>query len=243
MMLDGEADDYHDFGDGRVSDEELRRIEEEWKQRVINAASRSKTIGKIPMGLQRYIDELIEPKIDWRTYLYRFITDGIPNDYTYSRKNKRSDSFGYYMPSYIKEKLEVAVFIDTSGSIGDDELKEFKSECVGIARAFENINMILGYCDAKVQGEPLEVANGNIAKIMESKAQGGGGTDMREIFKWLKKHDNTSEIVVIFTDGYTPYPTKEEIGNRQVLWVMSEKGYTEEALEKMNVIGQIIKMK
>jgi predicted metal-dependent peptidase len=149
------------------------------------------------------------------------------------------------MPSYLKEQLKVAVFIDTSGSIGDDELMRFKSECVGIAKSFESIDMIIGYCDTEVKGKPLEVANGNVAKIMEYKALGGGGTDMTKCFTWINKNAPENELIVIFTDGYTPFPTKKLVGNRNVLWVISSGGLDAEKVVKQwngEAIGEVIKI-
>ena len=207
-----------------VSKEEAQRAEQDWKQRLINASVRAKSIGSAPAGMGRLVDELLEPKVNWREKLYRFITNDMPNDFSFRRPHKRSQALGWYVPNYLKENLEVCVFIDTSGSIGEDELKEFKSENIGIAKAFESIRMTMGYCDAEIQGKPIEVVEGNQQAIMESQPKGGGGTDMRKIFKWIDKNKRDAKVVIVFTDGYTPWPKADELNGRHVLWIITKDG-------------------
>ena len=84
-------------------------------------------IGKEPAGIERIIGKLHESKIDWKALLLRHIESSIPQDYTYARCSKKSISAGYYLPDTIKERIDVAVAIDCSGSIGRQELNDFIS--------------------------------------------------------------------------------------------------------------------
>lgn len=233
--------DVHIYGNSKDSTPaKVKKSEQEWTQRLINASERAKKIGKLPGGMERLLGKLLEPKVSWRHRLYRFITDGMPFDYTYRRRDKRSSALGWYIPSYEKEALEVAVFIDTSGSISDKEISEFKSECVSIAKSFETVDMTLAYCDTKVY-EPLLVENGNVDLIMESKPKGGGGTDMTAIFPWLDTNMPNANVVVILTDGYTPWPTANQVGTRNVLWVISTNGASKDNFGKN--IGEFVPLK
>jgi predicted metal-dependent peptidase len=146
----------------------------------------------------------------------------MPHDYTYRRPHKRSEALGYYVPNYVKEMLRVASFIDTSGSISQFAISEFRSENIGIARAFESVQIHIGYIDVKVH-DVLEVTNGNIDKIINFVPKGGGGTDMRNIFTWLDRNLPDIELVVVFTDGYTPWPKPEQLSGRKVLWLVNTK--------------------
>ena len=225
------------------TEKEAEKSEREWKQIAMNALYRSKSIGKLPAGMDRLINDLIEPKVPWTSKLYKFITDDIINDYTYVKPHKRSEALDFYVPSFLKEKLSVAVFCDTSGSIADEDITDFKSECVGILNAFDNVEMIFGYCDAVVQ-DVYELNSGEDDKLVYSKAKGGGGTDMREIFKWIKKNEKKPDVVVVLTDGYTPFPTAEEVSDFKIMWVISEQGITESECEQHQAtnIGEFIKM-
>lgn len=209
--------DMHGFGEGK---EAGQKAEKEWKQRLINAITRAKSIGQLPSGLDRYVEKILEPKVRWQDILYRFVTEQMPHNYTYRYPHKRSEVLGYYIPSYVKEMLRVASFIDTSGSISSFAISEFKSENIGIARAFESVQIHIGYIDVKVH-DVLEISNGNTDKIIDFVPKGGGGTDMRNVFTWLDRNLPDAELVVIFTDGYTPWPKPEQICQRKVLWLVN----------------------
>jgi predicted metal-dependent peptidase len=225
--------------EGTLSKEEAQRLENVWKQRLINAVSRSKSIGKSPAGLDRIIDGLLEPEIDWSQKIYLHISNDIPHDFTYRKPHKRSYSLGFYNPSYEKESLEVSIWFDTSASINDKDLIRYKSECIGIAQAFECVDMTIGYCDAAVQGEPDKVENSNIYKIMSCRPKGGGGTNMKKIFPWMNEHQRDAKNVVIFTDGYTEeWPSVDDLAGRKVLWVITKNG-----VQKVpDGIGDMIKL-
>lgn len=227
------------FFDG--SDEECEQSEREWKQISLNAMYRSKSIGKMPAGMDRLIDGLVEPKIPWTSELYKFITDDVVNDYTFVKPHKKSESVGFYVPSFTKENLNVALFVDTSGSIADEDVKDFKSEAVAVLNAFESVKMIFGYCDAKVHNV-YDLQNGEDDTLIYSKPQGGGGTDMREIFKWLMDNERDADVVIVLTDGYTPFPNAEEVEGSKVLWVITENGIAENDFPKAEGIGRFIKM-
>jgi predicted metal-dependent peptidase len=204
---------------------------------------RSKSIGKLPAGMDRLINDMIEPQVPWTSKLYKFITDDIINDYTYIRPHKRSEALDFYVPSFTKEKLSVALFADTSGSINDEDISTFKSEGIGILNAFDNVEMIFGYCDAVVQ-DVFELNSGEDDKLVYSKAKGGGGTDMREIFKWLKKNEKNPDVIVVLTDGYTPWVECDEIEGSKVMWVISQNGIGNQEINDLSQkgIGEFIKM-
>lgn len=223
-----------------MSKEEAQRSENEWKQRVINADTRAKNVGQSPAGMKRIIDSMLEPQVPWREKLYKFITDDLPQDFTWRKPHKRSQALGWYIPSYLKESLNVAVFVDTSGSIGGEELREFISEAYGISKAFESITMKFGFVDAKVQ-KVYDVNECSREDLISFKAKGGGGTDMRTIFSWLDENDKNTNTIVIFTDGWTPWIKPEDVKGRNILWVISSNGIEENRFPEG--IGEFIPLK
>jgi len=210
--------DVHIFG--TLSEQEQKNLEEVWKQRVVSASVRVRSIGKLPASIERLVGQLISPKINWREKLYKHIVMDMPCDFTFRRPHKRSSSVGWYMPSYKKEHLNVAVWMDTSGSISKHEITVFLSEVVGICKAFNNIILTVGWCDTKVHGI-TEVTDNDVNKIIELKPKGGGGTDLRNIFPYMDKHMPDVQTTIIFTDGFTPFPNQAQIKNRNVLWVLT----------------------
>jgi predicted metal-dependent peptidase len=178
-----------------------RKMEEEWLNRLEDAYVGARMKGNVPAGIERLMGKIHESKINWKTIFRRYVLSYIPYDYTYARPNKKSISAGYYLPDYLKEKIKVVIAIDTSGSIRDKEFADFKSEIIGMAKAYQSrIDMRLLCHDTDIR-EDLMVANGNIAKIMSLKAKGGGGTSHVEVFKFIEKNIPDCRVALFFTDG------------------------------------------
>ncbi len=188
----------------------------DWKRILSEAHQHAKIQGNAPLGVERFIDELLNPKMNWKSLLQKYVIQELPSDYTYSRPSKRSVSTGFYMPDIVRDTIDVAIAIDTSGSISEYELKTFLSEIVSIARSHNNIKMKLVTHDYVIH-DRIEVSNGSIRKIMDLVPKGGGGTSHRDVFKWAEKE--RVKILICFTDGYSD---QDEIKTRiNTVWVMT----------------------
>ncbi len=199
---------------GKLSDEE-----KSWSQILSDAYTYGKMQGKAPAGLDRFIDELCYPKINWRQMLQKFIIKELPYDFSYMRPSRRALASGIYLPACVKENLEIVVAVDTSGSIGKEELIEYTSEVFGVIKAYENVRMTLVCCDARVT-TTKEITL--IEDIKEINFRGGGGTDFKPVFEWMKKEKPNAKVLIFFTDGYGDFP--EEVPNLKMLWCVSEGG-------------------
>ncbi len=194
----------------------------DWKKKLVDACSFARQRGTLPAGMERIVGKLLETHIDWKGLLYKYITSQIPIDYTWARPSKRSHSLGYYLPSVEKEKIDVMAWVDTSGSIGQQELVEFISEIASIVGSFKNVDLTVGDCDCRVNGV-YELKNANkeevIAKVGKN-LRGGGGTSHKPVFNWINKHKPSTKFVICFTDGYTDFPPKSQV-SVPVLWVVA----------------------
>ena len=187
-----------------------------WKQIVSEAYAYAKMQGKEPAGMDRYIDELNYPRIPWRQLLMKFIIQEIPYDFTYMRPSKKSIACGVFIPSVTRENLEIAVAVDTSGSMGDDDLQDALSEVIGIVSAYENVRLTVLSCDADVHTvSQVE----SVTDVKSLKMQGGGGTDFRPVFKYLEENKPNTKFLVFFTDGYGDFPERTFI---KTLWVLTK---------------------
>jgi len=208
-------DDKTGNGNGSVDDDNL---EQEWQDRFTEAATYAKMQGNIPAGIERKLGKILGSEIDWRGMLYRYITNAIPYDFTWARPNKRSRALGTYWPDVLKEKLELVVDCDTSGSIGQDELKMFMSEIVGIVKQFHNVELTVLFSDTKVYG-PHKFMNPNPDEIADLRPQGGGGTDHCMLYDWLDEHIPRTKLLINFTDGYTSFPENDH--GYHTIWVLA----------------------
>lgn len=223
--------------DGKeLSDKERKEIEKEWIGRVQEAVVIAKMKGDVPVGMERLVNKLHEEKIGWKQLLNRFITNEIPYTQDWCRPSKKSMATGNYFPDFVKEKIDISIMLDLSGSIGDVELSDFMSEVIGIARAYqERISIRVFSFDTECYDCGI-VENGNIEQLKKLQIKGGGGTSFSIPLKYLKDNRITPKCLIIFTDGYGD--TIKEKPDFPILWVLS-KGGSDELLKD---IGEIIKL-
>jgi predicted metal-dependent peptidase len=199
---EGEGDKKDGTGEP-LTESELQKLETEWFNKVQTAMVLAQQRGKLPLGMERYVDKLKEVEINWRVVLRRFIQQTIPTDYSWSKRSKKGYALDLYLPNVTKEKIDIVVGVDTSGSIGQEELTKFLSEIIGIAKTFrEVIDMRIMFHDVEVHGDYL-VKNGSIPAIMAMKIRGGGGTSHRHLLDLIKKDIRDCKCLVSFTDGWS----------------------------------------
>ena len=128
---------------------------------------------------------------------------GAGEDYTYGRPSRRSAGVpGVVLPSLRRRPPRVCVVIDTSGSVSDAELGSALLEVAAIARAVGGRRDLVTVlpCDAAARvAHPLCRAEG-IPLV------GGGGTDLRTGFARALRPEPRPDVIVVLTDGQTPWP-------------------------------------
>ncbi len=164
--------------------------------------------GSVPKGWQRWADEAFHPPQPWRDLLGAAVRSAAASaaggdDYTYGRPSRRSAGLpGVVLPSLRRRPPQVCVIIDTSGSVSDAELGSALLEVAAIGRAVggrRDLVRVLS-CDAAAGvAHPLCQAEG-IPLI------GGGGTDLRAGFARALRTTPQPDVVVVLTDGQTPWP-------------------------------------
>jgi predicted metal-dependent peptidase len=201
--VDDDEFESSDTGRPRLTDEEKKQIRDEVKEAML-AAAQSAGIGKVPSGIQRMIQELTEPKMNWRQLLRMNIQSIIKNDFRFSRPNRKTQHMGIALPGMVfDETIHAAVGLDMSGSISDPMSKDFVSEIKGIMEEFPNFVLDIWCFDTEVYNY-VQFTSDNIGDISEYKITGGGGTDFMCNWNFMKENDITPKKLIIFTDGY-PY--------------------------------------
>lgn len=163
----------------------------------------------------RDVLDWLTPKIDWREALRDFVTSThAGRGYsTWRRPHRRHLHSGVYLPTQIQESLEsIVVAVDTSGSVSKEELDELTSELQGLIETIRPDKLDVLYWGSRVVGhESYEGVELDSFKQI-TKPVGGGGTDVREVFKYIEERGLPNECVVVMTDGYTPWPTSVQGG-------------------------------
>ena len=181
-----------------MSEEEKKALADEIKQATIQAAQAA---GEgVPETVKRMISELIAPRMDWRDILRTQLESSLKNDFTFMRPSKRSGEVLF--PGMNKdEELNIAVGLDTSGSISKDMLRDFLSEVQGIMDQYNSYKVHIFQFDTDVYGaENFTSDDGR--SMADYQLTGGGGTDFDVVFKYMEEHNIDPDQLVMFTDGY-----------------------------------------
>mgnify|MGYP005989557891 CR=1 FL=1 len=183
--------------DGQGSPAEVSQQQAEWKVKVAQAAQSAKMMGKMSAGLERLVDEILKPKVDWRDVLQRFVVKCRSDQRSWARPNRRFLSQGLYLPSVSGESLgEIAFAVDCSGSIGQDEINQFASEIITVWQDQKPTKVHVIYFDSEVShydefgqdDEPIV------------KPHGGGGTAFSPVFKYMTEHGIEPVACIFLTD-------------------------------------------
>jgi predicted metal-dependent peptidase len=216
--------DEHDWeGAQELSKEEKDALASEIDQALRQGAILA---GKMKGKIAREVAEQLEAKIDWRDALRDFVSSMcVEKDFSsYRRPNRRWINEDVYLPSMEGEALgDIVVGIDTSGSIGVNELGQFLGELVSICNAVNPTKVHLLYWDTQVAGHEQYERGSYEGLVNSTKPAGGGGTDPSCVPEYIKEHKLKVECVVMLTDGYVGAWGKWD---DPVLWGITSKGIT-----------------
>jgi predicted metal-dependent peptidase len=132
--------------------------------------------------------------------------------------NRRFLSQGLYLPELRNPELGlIALLVDTSGSITQQDLNAIASEVGGILTAYKT-ELLVVYVDAAVQGHTLFSSEDAEIKL---ELKGGGGTDFRPGYAFIDEHGHQPTAAVYLTDGYCrAFPNEPEF---PTLWALTQK--------------------
>jgi len=188
--------------------DELEKNAPNWRKIMNDSLEVAKRIGNMPAGLERLVEDLVEPQLSWKEILAQFITRSIPFNFHWRKPSRKSISAGFYMPSVQKEEIDVCMVVDTSGSMSDIELRECMSEVLGLLRTFEQVKITLFSCDTQLS-EASKISSEY--DIQTTRLVGGGGTTYRPIFKLIKEHELDTKVLIYLGDMYAEFPSQSEV--------------------------------
>ncbi len=186
------------------------------------AARGEQSWGSLEGHLKDQILASLNAKIDYRKVLKNFRAS-ILADKKHLTRFKPSRRFGFeYMGSKREFTTKLLLAIDTSGSITNQNLKNF----YGVINKFfkygiESID-VLNF-DCELQGEPVSFKK----RQTSFNISGRGGTDFQPVFNYAKDHPEYDGVIIL-TDGYANQPQKKSGTKAKFVWVLpSEDEYNE----------------
>ena len=198
------------------SDAEKQLIQNQINSQIKTAAEQTmKMRGTIPAEMKAIVDELFKPKprvFDWKAYFRRML--GSIYDINI-KKTRRKESIRFPGAAGIKHKKKVSILVavDTSGSVNNEELKDFFSEITYIYKTGARITIL--ECDAAIS------ANYEYTGKWTGKVHGRGGTNFQPVIDYYRKNMKDYAALVYFTDGMCSIPNNIP---RDTIWVITSAG-------------------
>ena len=185
----------------KYSKDDLKKIKDEIKEATINAAQAAGA-GNTPAGVQRMIQQLTEPKMNWREILRQQIQSTIKSDFTMSRPNRKGWHTGAILPGMnFADTIDICIALDMSGSIGNAQAEDFLGEIKGIMDEYKDYKIKIWCFDTDVYGEDDFSADDG-REITDYEITGGGGTDFMANWKYMHENGIEPKKFIMFTDGY-----------------------------------------
>jgi predicted metal-dependent peptidase len=189
------------------------------RRQVAHDVIAAQRAGKLPAGMARWAKETLEPTVDWRRALAAEVRRAVHLvagrvDFTYRRPSRRSSAVaGIVLPSFARPVPAVAVVVDTSGSMDDAVLARCLAEIDGIVQrvGLRATGVPVIACDAAVHSVKRVVSSSRV------ELAGGGGTDMGAGLEAAVALRPRPEVVVVLTDGWTPWPVTPPRGTHVVV--------------------------
>lgn len=208
--------DTNGAGCGEVVDcegDQMPEIQADWSGAVLSAAKRAESMGVLPAGLERLVEDIRNPPQDWRAILRRFVQMNARHDYSWRQPSSRYVYAGLYLPALRSETMPpMVIAVDTSGSIDDLTVNQFAKEISAIVEEVQPECVHVVYCDAEIQG--VDVFERGEPVVVSPK--GFGGTDFRPVFEWIANEGITPSCLVYLTDMAGVFP--ETAPDYPVLW-------------------------
>lgn len=221
---DGKGDGGAPQGGGRT-EAEMSRMRRTVARNIQDAVESGKGRGTMPAGMTRWAEATMEPaKVRWQDKLRVLCRNAMTYrpgavDFTYTKPSRRQYGVGFgvgkpILPSMRQPVPNICVAVDTSGSMGQEELNDALREIKGILVGAK-AEVTFTSCDAAVHSTKKIKTWKDAAVEMK----GGGGTSFVPVFEHLPNIKPQPEVLVFITDGGGPAPAVPPVGVKTI-WLL-----------------------
>ncbi len=191
---------------------------------IASAQQIERAQGTLPAEIKRLLEFLQKPSLPWQELLKQFVTICYGGQRRWLPPSRRHVWQDLYLPSMCGESLRAVVALDTSGSTSND-LPVFFAELVSLMRSFGKFDLEVIQCDDTIQDVEHYTQDRLPPPDKKWKVKGGGGTDFRPVFEYVKTHSRANpDLMVFFTDGYGSAPDRAPA--YPVMWILTNDGKT-----------------
>lgn len=201
---------------------EKENLATQWQQRLAGAAQQAMQAGKMGGSLARLVDYFLQPQLPWRSLLAHYVSMNARDDYSYSRPSSRRGDPAIY-PALRSGQVNIVVALDISGSISDDDMREFVSEIDAI-KSHVKARITLLACDTQLESDGPWIVEPWETFELPKQFTGGGGTAFSPVFDWIETCDIQPDLLIYFTDAKGDIP--QQPPDYPVIWLVKGKENT-----------------
>jgi predicted metal-dependent peptidase len=201
-----------------LTEHERQNLDAQWRQRLASAALQAEQAGKLGKVMKRMIEVALEPRLPWRNLLQRYLYEHARDDYSLFRPSSRREGSAIY-PSMHSEQGNIAVVVDTSGSLAASEVREFIDEITALKGQLRASLLVMA-CDEELVIPPKTYDPWEEVDGLTGLAQGGRGTSFVPPFTWLQDNGKRPDVLVYFTDADGVFPPDPGL---DVIWLVKGK--------------------
>jgi predicted metal-dependent peptidase len=214
--------------------------EDQFQSRLITDLIQSTTgWGSMPGGMIELIKKAAEGKIDFRSALRGFRASILSQKRRLTRM-RPSRRFGFeQMGSHYDFTTHLLVAIDTSGSVGSEELGRYFHIITSFFKyGIQEIDVIM--FDVDVQGKPVTLKEAK-KNMKDFEVQGRGGTNFQAPIDYVKEHPDYDGLIII-TDGWAPMPDVPPHLKAKLLWVIDNEASYQQNGKALRKTGRVCLM-
>ena len=186
-----------------------QKAKEFGKRLAAQAYSLAKAAGSVPGVIERLVRDVIKEKIDWRRQLRGALSIALGEDVKMANivVNKKLPGV---VPGKLRLGANITVLVDVSGSIGNEELRQFMAELYAIAKASRSTLRAV-FWDAEVQND-VEIKSPQ--DVYRVRPKGGGGTILMSAIEYFeKKYARQTDVLIVLSD-WLVYDDRKELAKR-----------------------------
>lgn len=181
-----------------ASAREREALARKWHGRLAAAAQQARQAGRMGESWLRTIDDLLQPRLPWRHLLARYMMSIARDDYSFQRLSRREGDA--LLPRLASGEVDLYIVLDTSGSIGNEELAQFAAE-VDALKAQIRARVTLHACDERLDARGPWTYQAWEPLVLPQRMSGGGGTSFVPAFEWVESEHLRPDLMLYFTDA------------------------------------------
>ena len=232
VAVDFDAEKTHDIW------EECIEIDEKTLRDFTEKFADNAKKGSVPTYIENMIKSLKNSKgeLPWNLYLKKLMgTIEANKKKTITRRNRRQPNRLDLRGELRGHKAEIAVAIDISGSISDEEFKQAIKEVLTIVKS-HNQEITIIECDKEIK-RTYKVKS---PKDIKERVASGGGTKFLPVFEY--ENNKKINLLIYFTDGKGEEKLEIKPRGYKTLWVISGRGEKLSLQEPFGVVKKLSKV-